>query len=118
MYCAECTFKIIHFLILKVTIGTGCLSYIYSLKYGGIFDCNMHQYMVGGCGATIVLILMIITGVCKYKKLKEKTATSQKQATRGQGSLDAVLPPIRSVYPGMPESRVCHNFYKFHPLHC
>ena len=85
---------------LQVWIGQGCLIFeVFSLEYGGPFNCPAVQYMTGGIigGATIIVVIVIA-------------------CYRGRHRIrDFVYVIIPSLYPDMPQVIIISGYGTIYP---
>ena len=56
---------------------------MFVLDYGGPFQCKTVQYMTGGIAAAVLLIVTVVVAYCKLKRKLKRSAE-----------------PITSAYPG------------------
>ena len=65
--------KHIFFVYLQVVIGTGCFTFaVFTLDYGGPFDCTPVQYMTGGIIGGALLIGVVVAACYRGRRRVHK----------------------------------------------
>ena len=89
---------------LQVTIGAGCFQEdVYTLEYGGLFDCKLTQYITIGCSVFFISVVVVVIITCYKCYRRRRSQQSQRRAESNRYELPS-RPQQYTELPMRPES--------------